>query len=102
MDGTGRRWNIVTLGDKKSLSWHVPNLFPLRNSNDSVERDKIVFLRLGELMACKQKWHKSQTLAGFATEENRYCRRKSIINWVALGSGQKSGSWVSAASHFNR
>lgn len=51
----GRRWNTRILVDKKSLNWHVPNLFPLRNSKDSVERDKIVFSRQRELIAYRQK-----------------------------------------------
>lgn len=50
-------------------------------------------------MACKYKWHQSQALADFSTEENRSSRRKNTISYCVDGT---LTSWVCAASHLNR
>ena len=70
---------------------HVPNVFSLRSSGFWTERDKILLVRHGELMAWKQKGHKWWASAEFSSEENRSSKKEDPYPWAstrALVSGR--------------
>ena len=70
---------------------HVPNVFSLGSSGFWTERDKILLVRQGELMACKQKGHELWASAEFSSEENRSSRKKTLIHGLALELWSQAG-----------
>ena len=70
---------------------HVPNVFSLGSSGFWTERDKILLVRQGELMAWKQKGHKWWASAEFSSEENRSSRKKTLIPGLALELWSRAG-----------